>query len=58
MYYVFKKTLSRIYAIAELHSEEQANAYMEYIYNMPQSDDTIGYAVESYDGKTLSELEL
>ena len=57
MYYVYRKTLSKSYAIAECHTEEQANACMEHAYNMPQFNDTIGYMVESYDGKTLTELE-
>jgi RPA family protein len=57
MYYVYRKTLSRIYAIAECHTEEQAIAYMEHSYNKPQYRDVVGYSVESYDGKTLSELE-
>ena len=58
MYYVYRKTLDKIYAIAECHTEDQANMYMEHYYNMPQFNDTIGYSVESYDGKTLAELEI
>jgi len=58
MYYVYRNTVEKNQAIAKFNTKEEANAYMEWIYNGKHIENVISYSVADYDGKTLTELEI
>lgn len=58
MYFVYRNTTERNQAIAKFNTEQEANAYMEWVYNGNHIENVMGYSVTDHTGKTLSELEV
>ena len=58
MFYVFRNTTEKNYAIAEFHHLEQATAYMEYHALREQAENCTGYQIEDGTGTLRGEYEL
>lgn len=58
MFYIFKQTTEKTYAIGEYHDKENALAYMEHLWTREGAPDCYGYFLEDGTGTTIAGLEL